>query len=292
MVLVGLVVAALAFRNWRSEGWIAAKSPHASEAAQESAARPAVSGREVEPAVVGKPSSLSPAGPSQATPSATVASISLPGAVDALLQSPNHRPRMRDVPPLSEAEQTELIRRYEATDSITNKYRIARILAFSGSTQAVLLFTNALVREFVGRTVTTGEDAMLEHLPELLGLLATKDDRALEFLIQGCSPDFWDRVEFWNCDGGRLHSAAWAGFCIKGLAMSGRPEAKALLDQYRDDPSLVARLQIGSAMMSAAFLSDLICEYGRMTAMDDHLYEFEDGVRHYGIWKGTTNGIW
>jgi hypothetical protein len=74
--------------------------------------------------------------------------------------------------------------------------------------------------------------------------------------------------------------------------MSGRPEAKALLDQYRDDPSLVARLQIGSAMMSAAFLSDLICEYGRMTAMDDHLYEFEDGVRHYGIWKGTTNGIW
>jgi hypothetical protein len=292
MLMAGLVVAVWVFWNWRSEDRLPGNALHAPEAAHQSGAAPAESGREAEPVIVGKPSSLSLTQTSRATPSATAASIALPDRLEALLQSPNHRPRMRDVPPLSDAEQAELLRRYAATDSITNKYRIARILAFSGSTQAVPLFTNALVREFVGRSVSTGEDAMLEHLPQLLGLLAKKDDRALQFLIQGCSPDLWDRVEFWNWEGGRLHSAAWAGFCVKGLAMSGRPEAKVLLDEYRDDPSLAARAQIGSAIMSAAFLSDLIRECGVMTAMDDHLYEFEDAMRHYGIWKGTTNGIW
>jgi hypothetical protein len=251
-----------------------------------------VSGREAEPVVVGEPSSLSPTKTSQPTPSATAASIDLPDAVEALLQSPNHRPRMRDVPPLGEAETAELIQRYAATDSITNKYRIARILAFAGSAQAVPLFTNALTREFIRKPITRGEGGLLEHLPQLMGFLAAKDDRALDFLIQGCSPKFWDGVELWTTERGRLHSGAWAGFCVKGLAMSGRPEAKAWLDHYRDDPSLAARLQIGSAMVDAAFESDLMQEHGPMKMMDDYLYEFEDAMRYFGLWKGTTNGIW
>jgi len=292
MVLAGLVVAALAFWNWRSADRIAADSLHASEAAQEPAGRPAVSERAVEPVVVEELSSLSSAQTPLATPGATAASSTLPDALEALLQSPNHRPRMRKVPPLSEAETAELIQRYAATDSITNKYRIARILAFAGSTQAVSLFTTALTEEFSRRSVTTSEQAMLLHLPELLGLLAGKDDQALDFLIRGCTAEFWRATEYWYSDGGRIPDSVWAAQCIQGLALSGRPESKALLDRYRDDPSLAARLQIGSAMVDAAFLSDLMREHGPMKTMDDYLNDPEDAMRYFGLWKGTTNGIW
>jgi hypothetical protein len=292
MLMGGLAVAVWVFWNWRPEDRLPGDALHAPEAARKSAGQAGVSRRGTEPTVEQKSPSLSAAEPPQATRGATAATIGLPGTVEALLQSPNHRPRMRDVPQWSETEQAELIRRYMATDSITNKYRIARILAFAGSPQAVPLFTNALVREFVGKPISSGEDALLEHLPELLGFLAARDDRALDFLIHGCSPKFWDGIDFWTTEGGRLRSGAWAGFCVKGLVMSDRPEAKALLDQYRDDPSLAARLQISGAMVDAAFLSDLMRDHGPMKMMDDYLYEFEDTMRYFGLWEGTANGIW
>jgi len=114
----------------------------------------------------------------------------------------------------------------------------------------------------------------------------------LDSLIQGCTAEFWRATESWFGDGTRIPDSVWAELCLRGLAMSGRPEAKALLDRYRDDPSLAARLQIGSAMVDAAFLSDLMREHGPMKMLDDYLNDPEDAMRYFGLWKGTTNGIW
>jgi hypothetical protein len=59
--------------------------------------------------------------------------------------------------------------------------------------------------------------------------------------------------------------------------MSGRPEAKAVLDQFRAGPSLAARLQIGGGMVDASFIADMIQKLSLDKEMEG---------RRTGSWRG------
>lgn len=214
--------------------------------------------------------------------------------LEILLRSPNPRVRMREIPPLDEATAAWLVGQYDEAEGITNKYRILRILSLGGRAEAYPLIANALTREFGGIPVNHGESAMLIHLPELLGLVADQDDRALEFLVQGSRPEFWEGAAVWHLEGHNHPSPnSLATMCVKGLGYSTRLEAGAFLDGLRDDPARAADFNAIGAVVDAFFVREFVAEHGIEKVMDDFFYDPWEMMRQFSYWRGyTSNGVW
>jgi len=215
----------------------------------------------------------------------------LSSALEALLLSPNIRPRMSEVPPLDAAAAAELVRRYHAAEGIPNKYRLVRILAYGGRREVVPLIQGALTEEFRGQSVSRADDGLLVHMLRLLGLVASEDQEALDFLLQGCDRETWAQREMWRIDGARAGADVLAGDCIMGLVLSQRPEADRLLQELRDNPDRAAALGDPSAVVDAAFLKEMLEKHGK-TVLDTHLYDLDHQMAYFTPWRRTTtNGI-
>jgi hypothetical protein len=212
--------------------------------------------------------------------------------LEILLRSPNPRVRMREIPPLDDAAATWLVGQYEEAEGITNKYRILRILSLAGRAEAYPLIANALTREFADVQVNHGESAMLGHLPELLGLVADQDDRALEFLVQGSRSEFWNGADVWQLEG-QHHPGpnSLAAMCVKGLGYSTRVEAGAFLDGLRDDPARAVELNGSGAVVDAFFVREFVAEHGIEKVMDDFFFDPWEMMRQFSYWRGHTSNL-
>jgi hypothetical protein len=212
--------------------------------------------------------------------------------LQALLRSPNPRVRMRDIPPLDEAAAAWLTAEYRAAEGITNRYRILRILALAGRPEAYPLIVGAVTEEYGGQRGSLEERAMLVHLPTLLGFVAAQDDRALQFLLEGTAPAFWERIHRWFVVDRVERAEALAGECVKGLAYTRKPEAEAFLNELRDRPELVAGQGTSAAVVDSFFILEMLTEHGIEKAVDEILFT-EEGFRYFGAWRRyTPNGRW
>jgi hypothetical protein len=212
--------------------------------------------------------------------------------LQALLRSPNPRVRMRDIPPLDEAAAAWLTAEYRAAEGITNRYRILRILALAGRPEAYPLIVSAVTEEYGGQRGSLDERAMLLHLPTLLGFVATHDDRALQFLLEGTAPAFWERIDRWFVVDRVERAEVLARVSMKGLVYSQRPEAEAFLNELRDRPELVAGQGTSSAVVDSFFIVAMLKEHGVEKAVDEILFT-EEGFRYFGAWRQyDPNGRW
>ncbi|MDV7398973.1 hypothetical protein RZS08_46625, partial [Arthrospira platensis SPKY1] len=101
---------------------------------------------------------------------------------------------------MDEPTEAALLRRYEQADGLTNRYRIIKILVYGDSRRVTPLITRALTNDYAG--VELGDElAMLAHLQELLGVMANYDDEALDFLLRGIEPGFWEQYDSWLYQG-------------------------------------------------------------------------------------------
>ncbi|HOK77851.1 MAG TPA: hypothetical protein PLW35_09035, partial [Verrucomicrobiota bacterium] len=70
-------------------------------------------------------------------------------------------------------------------------------------------------------------------IPVLLGLMARRgDEAAFQFLRDHWDPAFWTSNPPWNFELGHHSAITLAGYCITGLALSGREEARKFLDSF------------------------------------------------------------
>jgi hypothetical protein len=210
------------------------------------------------------------------------------------------RPRMREVPRLSPESEARLITLYDRTERLGPKRHLVYILAFGGDSASARLLWRAVTEEYAGRRVPAEEDALLGYIPTLCGILARRNDEALAHLLEGSRPDFWEKQRLWlpeKADGWEEHPGALTGACIKGLALSGRPEFQEVLDWYRRHPEKLVSMNhrgevrgVGSSIIDAGFYRSLVREMGIEAAMDKVLYDGETLVRRFVAWEGTPEG--
>lgn len=151
---------------------------------------------------------------------------------------PARRPRMREVPRLSPESEVRLIARWGQTNSLRARQHLLRILAFGGGAASGAPLRRALTEEFAGQEVSAGTASPGEHLPELMGIPARHDDATLAFLLQGSRPGFWKKQLLWRpvADWPETHPGMLVGACLRGLALSGRPELEEVPDRYQQHP--------------------------------------------------------
>jgi hypothetical protein len=221
--------------------------------------------------------------------------------IEGLLAQPHHRPLMREVPRLSPAAEARLVSLYQRIPEITNKYHIVRILAFGGGSLGARTLMNAVTNEYSDRTLGVQEHAVLTYIPQLLGVLARHSQEAFEFLKAASCPKFWLERRLWDAglQGGVDHLACiMAGACIKGLAVSGRPEASELNNWYRTHPDEVTLFSTSGsvicrcdgALAEAAFKNYVVRERGITTAFDVVFYDSGVYMREFGRWLQTDEG--
>lgn len=221
--------------------------------------------------------------------------------LEGLLAQPHHRPLMREVPRLSPGAEARLVSLYQHIPGVTNKYHIMRILAFGGGSLAAATLMNAMTNEYSGHTVSIQEHAILTYIPQLVGVLACHSQEAFEFLKTGSRPKFWLECRLWDAglQGGVDDLACiMAGACIKGLAVSGRPEAVKLNNWYRNHPDEVTLFgkngsvicRCDGALVEAAFKNHVVHERGLTSAFDVVFYNPDVYMREFGKWLHTAEG--
>ena len=219
--------------------------------------------------------------------------------IERLLAQPHHRPLMREVPRLSPGAEARLISLYQHIPEMTNKYHIVRILAFGGDSLAAATLINAVTHEYSDQAVSIEGHAILIYIPELLGVLARHNQKAFEFLLAASRREFWSAIQLWRYEDGKdVNACSVVGACIKGLALSGRDEARDLIEWYRAHPDEVSVVrengsiedQFDGAVVDAVFRIRMVLERGLESAMDEVFYDPEQRLREFRKWIGTSEG--
>jgi hypothetical protein len=220
-------------------------------------------------------------------------------AVAALLAQPSHRPLMREVPLLSPEHEARLIDLYHGIEGITNKDHILRMLAFGGGSAAANVLKRAVTEEFSGREQSPYGNAILYYVPQLCGVLARRNQDALEFLLAGSKVEFWSGRTLWRFDGRPASVRAVVGGCIKGLALSEREGSQQLLDWYWAHPEEVGIFRsdgalddcLDGAVVDAVYERGLVRTMGMEAAMDEVFSaDLHVGMKRYQEWLRTPEG--
>ena len=183
-----------------------------------------------------------------------------------------------------------MIKAYRATDTIDKKSKIARVLAHIGDEQVVSLLTNALTREHVGRELTRYEGQSLGQVAECLGFLARRYDSAFNFLMQGIEPAFWSQQP--GPSGPYVSVKGFSGDCLRGLAVSRRPEVPAVFDSVRARSTGTVARALSGSLVDAVYLYQMQQQYG--DAWDNgEVYltgDFDAYMRMFREWGQTPEG--
>lgn len=191
-------------------------------------------------------------------------------ALQALLARPRpwsyaQWPKPSDIPQLDAAMQAEVVRRFQAAGSPTNKWILSHVLAFGGNAQVIGVFAKALTNDYAGKHLTTGENAALATLLQFIGVIAHRYPEAVGALQQMRQQDYWRGVRLWDTPADRTESytvRSLVGSAIKGLAWSGQPEADRMLEHFRDNPAMASSQSIDGAVIDAACIHYLVAKHG------------------------------
>jgi hypothetical protein len=191
------------------------------------------------------------------------------------------------VPVLDAATEALLIGRCHAVGSVAEKAPILRVLAFGGGDAAVTLFTNAILHEFRGYEATSEENGILLSLPFHLGFLARRNDRALEFLLEGIKPETDLSADLWRFGPANPSASVVRSICYDGLGISGRGEVKALLESILVGPEAARTSESDSSVMDCAFYNYLVDTFGFEAALMT-MAETERSLKAYEEWREKT----
>jgi hypothetical protein len=191
---------------------------------------------------------------------------------------------------LDAASETALIARYRQATSIQTKFSILVVLAYGGTARSIPLFTNALLREFSGRIVTAEEHSMLMDIPVRLGMLAHREPEAVQILLRGTEPAFYEGVDLFRCADRSPNIGLLQGRCIVALAFSGRPEVKEFFDDCYAHPGKVAATDLDVPIRDAVFYGWVIDRYGWERAMDEVLNDQMRRLAQMDAWRSTPEG--
>ena len=231
-----------------------------------------------------------PGGGTNSPSSAALGEVTLPAALLSVIDAPKVGTGPKEAAALAGGRQAALIEAYRATDTIDKKSKIARLLAHVGDEQVVSLLTNALTREHVGRELTRYEGQSLGQVAECLGFLARRYDSAFNFLMQGIEPAFWSQQP--GPSGAYVSIRGFSGDCLRGLAVSRRPEVPAVFDSVRARSTGTVARALSGSLVDAAFLYQMQQQYGDRWD-NGEVYrrgDFDAYMRLFVEWGQTAEG--
>ena len=235
--------------------------------------------------------------PTHSAPSGRADSAMQWSILASLLDRPHERPKVAEVPLLTTENEARLIELYRSIRSPWDKQHIIRMLAFGGGSASAQVLKDALTREYDGESVTFPDANILAYVPVLCGVLARRNDDALEFLVEGSSPGFWLNTGLWDSEYRTTakRTAILTGRCIEGLCVSERSEGGDVLQFYREHPEeavlVLADGEIGSfegEVVGAAFKKAVLSEVGFEQMMDQILYDSDIAMRRFSEWSQLT----
>ncbi len=214
------------------------------------------------------------------------------GEFEELLLRRDYNPRMSEVPRLAPDVEELLLERYAEADGVTNKYRIVRILAFGGSKQATQLIRGLITQDYSDAAGFTDLDAgVLLNLPRVLAVVAAYDPDAMNLLLRGCEEGFWESLPRWPFRGGVQSPRLPRTVSVSALGLCDQPQAKAALDELRDNPERAIQLDVVGGVVDAAFNQMLVKKLGLRVTVDmrmDRGWRFPAFVE----WTKTPEGRW
>lgn len=174
-------------------------------------------------------------------------------------------PHPRAIPLLDAASEGELLRRFHAPGSVTNKVMVIHLLGCGGSLAAVAAFAGALTNDYGGRLLTHAEDRVLGGVLNDMSFLARRHAEAATFLRQACTPEFWRAARLWESTSIPKKNLIWmlVGTTVKAFQWSERPEAAEVIEHYRNNPAAMSGGTVATgAMPDADYIRALIAAYG------------------------------
>jgi len=214
----------------------------------------------------------------------------LPQTVVDGLRHPSYRPRRGEVPLLSAAAERELLSRYRAIDSITHKYHLALALSYGGGDQSARALANTLTNEYGRCQITTQEEDLLLLLPIVLGETARRSDDALRFLGSSANPGFWQQYCGWHSPVGRDTTIRrLTESTLKGLGLSGRAEALAVLISIRSRGPKEWPQRFRAGVVDAAFLYDMVSQHGESYLSGQLTPNAEAVMRLFRDWRSSPS---
>jgi len=215
----------------------------------------------------------------------------LPRTVVDGLRDPSYRPRRGEVPLLSAAAERELLFRYRAIDSMTNKYHLGLVLSYGGGDQGASGLWNTLTNDYRDRKITSEEENLLLLLPIALGETATRSDRAFNFLTTAADPTFWQQHCGWQSPASRHTTVRrLTESTLKGLGLSGRPEALEVLLSIRTRGLTEWPGPFRAGVVDAAFLHAMVCQHGESYLSGRAVPDGDGALRLFRDWRASPDG--
>jgi hypothetical protein len=200
----------------------------------------------------------------------------LPVEVEQTLLMPREALRWETFTNVS-AVPAEHLNHWFATETDTAKKRsLVVALGFYGNSNSVSLLIGELLVPRLGETLSLQEEVAIYGMVLALGFLAATSDQAWDFLLQAINPYFWaQKVDWrpqteadWKPEATENPVALLSGNAIKAIALSGRPDAHAILQQLKSFPLEVRGsgkyrdVNFEHSLVDAAFALDYIESYG------------------------------
>ena len=187
-----------------------------------------------------------------------------------------------------------LVKAY-ATTEFTNRLGLASALSFVGDDRACWLFLNTLTNEMKGRTLTGNEADIMTSLATRFGILARRSDTAYRFIIeQGSWPSFWSKHRPWKrAEDDELVNDQLAGWCIKFLGYSERPDLDKVLEELKSRHEQGFPRRFSGAIVDAAYRQSVVRRYGFIEAGDSVLRDLEASLPEFMKWIESPEGkLW
>lgn len=121
----------------------------------------------------------------------------------------------------------------ESQSDLTQSRGLVWAIGFKGDDRATPAIKSLLERDHEAKPLEDAQEQVIFESVQALGLAANRDKRAYDFVKQGTDPDFWTSRYTWKARRGDHTLSMLASYSIHAIGLSGRPEAKADIQELR-----------------------------------------------------------
>jgi len=122
---------------------------------------------------------------------------------------------------------------YKKADDYSQKAALTWALAYIGNAEVATNFLWLVSNRFHWKEINEEQEDLCLETIQSLGFLATRYEAAFELLKKGSNPSWWQEHRYWLSPRGYQSAGLAASACIRGLGLSGRPEAADALADLR-----------------------------------------------------------
>lgn len=188
-------------------------------------------------------------------------------------------------------EAQAMLQKFQAARGPELHYALARRLATNSNERIVSAFCQVLTNTYNGAQLTRSQADKLSAVAGMMGPLARKYDSGLEFLTVAIEPEYWRSWCKWkSAYTEQEQTRMLVSMCLISLGSSGRPEAQAILDEYRNGKRDAKSMSLAGSVVDAAFALARAKERDPLSTTSQRHQNGEELVTRFQRWITTPEG--